>query len=129
MAKRTTAVTNEDIKKYDRMVTKYLRDNIQKNWKEANLSASDDEVALGNTGLTMADMRQYLYMQVVIALQNYDPERKNANGVGAKESTFVFTHLFNRVGQEMKKLTKEKSGYGKWSMNLEDVIKENNEAE
>ena len=122
-------ITDKDIKKYDRMVTKYLRDNIQKNWKEANLNDSDNEVGLGNTGMTMADMRQYVYMQVVIALQNYDPERRNAQGVGAKESTFVYTHLFNRVGQFMKKLTKEKSGYGKWTMNLEDVIKENNEAE
>lgn len=115
-------VTDEDIKKYDRMVTMFLRDSVTKNWKEANLNNSDDEVTLGNTGMTMADMRQYLYMQVVIALQNYDPDRRNSQGVGAKESTFVHTHLFNRIGQYMKKLTKEKSGYGKWSYNLEDVI-------
>jgi hypothetical protein len=103
----------------------FLRDSVQKNWKEANLNASEQEVILGNTGMTMSDMRQYLYMQVVIALQNYNPDNKSK----AKESTFVHTHLFNRIGQHMKKLTKEKSGYGKWAFPIEDVTKENSEWE
>ena len=125
--KETRVVTNEDVKKYDRMVTKWLRDSVVKNWNEANLSKSENEISLGNSGFTMADMRQYLYTEVVVALQKYNPDYRTTRGKPVKESTFVYGHLYNRIGQLMKKLTKTKSGYGIWGMNLEDVIKENTE--
>ena len=142
-------VTNEDVKKYDRLVTKYLRDNVAKNWNEATLSVSQDEVGLGNTGMTMSDMRQHLMTEVVVALQKYNPNyrtkpryQKNEDGTetlddagntimvdpggrSVKESTFVYQHLFNRCGQLMKRLTKKRYGYGVWSSELSTVLHEN----
>jgi len=122
MAKTNRVVTNEDIKKYVPMVNKYLRDSVIKNWNEANMSANDADVSLGNTGMTMADMRQQLYCELVVALQNYNPEFRTKEGRSVKESTFVFQHLFNRTGQLMKKLTKKRYGYGIWSSPVEEVI-------
>lgn len=105
-------ITNEDVKKYDALINKYLRDNISKNWKEATMNPSTWNQALGNTGMTMEDMRQYLRQEVCVAIQNYDPSK------GTKESTFVYTHLFNRCGQLMKKLTRKSSGYGFWGIDI-----------
>lgn len=122
MTKPCRVVTNEDIKKYIPMVNKYLRDSVIKNWNEATLSHSDSEISLGNSGMTMSDMRQHLYAELVIALQNYNPEYRTKDGKSVKESTFVFQHLFNRTGQLMKKLTKKRYGYGIWSSTLEEVI-------
>jgi hypothetical protein len=122
MNKQRRVVTNADIKKYMPLVNKYLRDSIVKNWKEANMSAGDSDISLGNTGMTMADMRQELYYQLVIALQNYNPEYRTADGRSVKEFTFVFQHLYNRVGQLMKKLTKKRYGYGVWMSPVEEVI-------
>jgi hypothetical protein len=120
--KSNRIVTNEDVKKYIPMVNKYLRDSVIKNWNEANMSTIDDEVSLGNTGMAMTDMRQQLYMELVVALKNYNPEYLTAEGKSVKESTFVFAHLFNRTGQLMKKLTKKRYGYGMWASNLEEAI-------
>ena len=111
-------VTNEDIIKYEPMVEKWLRDSVKKNWNEASLSKSQGDITLGNSGYTMNDIRQHLKAEVVIALKNYDPERKT------KESTFIFGHLYNRVGQLMKRLTKRSQGYGIWSSNLEITLNE-----
>lgn len=124
MTKRNSnrIVTNADIKKYIPMVNKYLRDSVIKNWNEANMSVNDTNVTLGNTGMTMADMRQHLNMELVVALQNYDPEYRTKEGRSVKESTFVFQHLFNRIGQLMKKLTKKRYGYGMWMSPVEEVI-------
>jgi hypothetical protein len=122
MTKTRRVVTNEDIKKYVPMVNKYLRDSVIKNWNEANMSLGDSEVTLGNTGMTMADMRQHLYTELVVALQNYNPDYRTKDGRSVKESTFVFQHLFNRIGQLMKKLTKKRYGYGVWSSPVEEVI-------
>jgi hypothetical protein len=122
MNKQRRVVTNADIKKYMPLVNKYLRDSIVKNWKEANMSASDSDISLGNTGMSMSDMRQELYFQLVIALQNYNPEYRTADGRSVKEFTFVFQHLYNRVGQLMKKLTKKRYGYGVWMSPVEEVV-------
>jgi hypothetical protein len=86
------------------------------------MSASDSDISLGNTGMSMSDMRQELYYQLVIALQNYNPEYRTADGRSVKEFTFVFQHLYNRVGQLMKKLTKKRYGYGVWMSPVEEVI-------
>lgn len=115
-------VTNEDIKKYQPMVEKWLRDSVVKNWNEASISKKQDHISLGNSGYTMADMRQHLTTEVVVALQKYKPDYRTAAGRSVKESTFVFTHLFNRVGQLMKRLTKKRCGYGVWSQNLEETF-------
>lgn len=111
-------VTNEMIMQYNQMVESFLRNKIAKNWNEADLSKNMDEVSLGNSGWTIADMRQYLYQEVFIALRNYKTDFKT------KESTFVFGHLDKRVGSLMKKLTKRAKGYGIWSSNLEEVLGE-----
>lgn len=120
----TRVVTNEDIARYEGMVMKYLRDNIIKNWKNEGVSPFDVDstTSLGNTGYTVADFKQYLMMEVVVALQNYDSSFKNADGVGTKESTFVYNHLFNRTGGTMKKLTSVKAGYGMWGIPVEILL-------
>ena len=113
-------VTNEDIIKYMKMVESFLAMSVQKNWNESSMSVKNgkDEIALGNSGYTMADVRQYLTVEVFIALKNYDPLKQT------KESTFVYGHLSKRVGSLMKKLTKHSKGYGFWTSNLEEVLGE-----
>jgi hypothetical protein len=111
-------ITNEHILQYNQMVESWIRNSIIKNWNEADQSKSKDEVGLGNSGWTIADMRQYLYTEVFIALRNYRSD------MSTKESTFVFGHLKNRVGSLMKKLTKKSKGYGVWSSNIEEVLGE-----
>ncbi|NVM33966.1 MAG: hypothetical protein HWN81_00120 [Candidatus Lokiarchaeota archaeon] len=116
-------VTNADIKKYEAMVEMYLQKYVQKNWNEASLNKHDSEVQLGNSGWTMNDFRQHLKTEVLVALQKYNPNYiSERTGKSVKESTFVYQHLFNRTGQLMKKLTKTRYGYGKWTSNLEEVL-------
>ena len=114
-------VTDADVKKYTAMVNKFLRDSVCRNWNESSVKSKDHDVSLGNTGMSMADMRQYLMMELCIGLQKYDPNYRTKEGKPVKESTFVFTHLSNRIGQSMKRLTKKRLGYGMWVSNLEDL--------
>lgn len=120
MEKVSKQVTSEQVSQYVPLVESYLRKHVQKNWNEASTSTKDnnDEVSLGNSGWSMADIRQYLLGEVFIALKNYDPNKNT------KESTFVYGHLSKRVGSLMKKLTKRSKGYGMWSSNLEQVLGE-----
>lgn len=120
MGKEKRNVTNEMVLQYKPMVESWLANQVKKNWNEAEMSTKDgrDEVSLGNSGWTMADVRQYLMTEVCIALQNYKTDFKT------KESTFVYGHLSKRVGSLMKKLTKEAKGYGVWSSNIEEVLGE-----
>jgi hypothetical protein len=118
----TRVVTNEDLEKYYPLVEKYLRDYVKKNWNEAQLNPAQGDVSLGNTGITMNDIRQHLRTEVVVALQKFDPNYITKEGRTVKELTFVYQHLFNRCGQFMKKLTKKRYGYGVWTNNLEEVL-------
>jgi hypothetical protein len=111
-------VSDEMIIKYKPMVESFLKKSVIKNWNEAVMSKTHDEVGLGNSGQTMADIRAYLTSEVFIALRNYNPDYK------AKESTFVYGHLSKRVGSLMKKLTNKSKGYGVWTSNLEEVLGE-----
>jgi len=117
-------VTNEDVKKYQKMVNMYINKYVVKNWNEASNRRASEEVTLGNTGMSMADIRQHLFTEVVVALQKYNPNYRTKEGRSVLESTFVYQHLFNRCGQMMKRLTKKRYGYGVWSSNLEDVLGE-----
>ena len=114
-------LTNEDIAKYEAMVEKYIQENVVKNWNEAQ-GRGNGEVQLGNTGMSLNDIRQHLRAEVCVALYNYDPNYRTKEGKSVKESTFVFKHLFNRTGQLMKRLTKKHYGYGVWVQNLEEVL-------
>jgi hypothetical protein len=116
--KVTRIITNEHILQYNQMVESWIRNSICKNWNESSQAKGQDEVGLGNSGWTIADMRQYLFAEVFIALRNYRSD------MSTKESTFVFGHLKNRVGSLMKKLTKKSKGYGIWSSNIEEVLGE-----
>lgn len=120
MEKQKRKVTDDMVLQYKPMVESWLAKSVKKNWNEANMSTknNNDEISLGNSGWTMADVRQYLMTEVCIALQNYKPEFKT------KESTFVYGHLSKRVGSLMKKLTKHAKGYGVWSSNIEEVLGE-----
>jgi hypothetical protein len=115
-------LTNDDILKYEPMIEKYMRDSVEKNWNEARLGKNQGDVPLGNTGMTMNDIRQHLRTEVCVALYNYDPNYRTKDGRSVKESTFVFQHLFNRTGQLMKRLTKKRYGYGVWHSNLEETL-------
>ena len=115
-------LTNEDVQKYEPMVEKYIRDSVVKNWNEAKTNKSQGDISLGNSGLTVNDIRQHLRAEVCVALHNYNPEYRTKDGRSVKESTFVFQHLFNRVGQLMKRLTKKRYGYGIWHSNLEETL-------
>jgi hypothetical protein len=118
VAEEKREVTDEMILQYTQMVESFLRKSVIKNWNEADMSKHNDSVALGNSGWTMADIRQYLTTEVFIALRNYKPEYKT------KESTFVYGHLSKRVGSLMKRLTNKSKGYGFWSSNIEEVLGE-----
>lgn len=115
-------LTNEDILKYEPMIEKYMRDSVEKNWNEASLHKNKGDIPLGNTGMTMNDIRQHLRAEVCIALYNYDPNYRTKEGRSVKESTFVFQHLFNRTGQLLKRLTKKRYGYGVWHSNIEETL-------
>lgn len=115
-------ITNEDILKYEPMVEKYIRDSVVKNWREASSYKNDGDTSLGNSGLSVNDIRQHLRAEVCVALHNYNPDYRTKDGRSVKESTFVFNHLFNRIGQLMKRVTKPRYGYGVWTHNLEEVL-------
>jgi hypothetical protein len=85
-------VTNEEVKAYIPLVNKFLRDSVVKNWKEATTKKGMDEISLGNTGMTMADMRQYLMCEVVVGLQKYNPDYRTKDGKSVKEFSFIFNH-------------------------------------
>ena len=145
--KPTRVVTNEDIKKYERLVMKFLTQNVAKNWNEANVNSKDD-VTLGNTGMSIHDIKQHLFTELVVALQKYNPNYKSKpryekdkqgnfvlddngekimidpGGRSVKEITFVTTHLYNRCGQLMIKLTTKKTGYGMWASDLSSIFEE-----
>jgi len=116
--------TNEDMKKYERMVNMYLSKFVVKNWNEATMSKANNNVMLGNTGMTMEDIKQHLYAEVVVAISKYNPDYRTAEGRSVLESTFVYQHLFNRTGQLMKKLTKKRYGYGMWMSCIQEVLGE-----
>lgn len=115
-------LTNEDILKYEPMVEKYIRDNVAKNWNEANTKKGQGDNSLGNTGMSLNDIRQHLRTEVCVALYNYNPNYRTKDGRSVKESTFVFQHLFNRTGQMMKRLTKKRYGYGVWTGQIESEL-------
>lgn len=116
-------VTNEDVKKYKGLVELFIKKSVRKNWaNEIAKTTKDTECALGNTGMALADFRQYLYTELVVALQKYNPDYLTAEGRSVKESSFVYTHLSNRIGQVLKRLTKRRFGYGIFSANLEETI-------
>jgi hypothetical protein len=121
-SKPKRALTNEDVLKYEPMVEKYIRDSVVKNWNEASTSKNRGDVSLGNSGLTVNDIRQHLRAEVCVALHNFNPDYRTKDGRSVKESTFVFQHLSNRIGQLMKRLTKKKYGYGVWHSNIEETL-------
>jgi hypothetical protein len=120
-------VTNEDIKKYMPMVDSYIRKSVLKNWNEASLNKNKRDISLGNTGMTINDIRQYLLLEVCIGLQKYNVNYRTEDGASVKESTFIFTHIFNRGGQLLKRLCKRRAGYGIWTNQFESVIGDINE--
>ena len=122
--KNVRIVTNEDIKKYVPMVNMWIRKSVVKNFSDSSTRKDDDEHSLGNTGMSIADIKQDLFAEVVVALQKYNPEYRTAEGKGVKESTFVYQHLYNRIGQKMKRLTKLRQGYSKWSIPVEELFGE-----
>jgi hypothetical protein len=121
MSKRV--VTNEDIKKYEWMVDSFIQRHVVKNFTEAyNNPKTRNHIFLGNTGMTLGDIRQHLLTELVIALQNYKPDVIGGpTGKPVQESSFLHTHLTFRVGAMMKKLSSSARGYGRWHAQLEKI--------
>lgn len=107
------------------MIERYIRDYVLKNWKEAKGGKSNGEISLGNTGMTVNDIRQHLKAELCIALYNFNPNYVTKEGRTVKESTFVYRHIFNRIGQTLKRLTKKRYGYGVRTANIDDILNEN----
>jgi|GEM_PF-5993666 len=120
--KQKRVITNEDVLKYEPLIEMYIRDSVVKNWNEAQTNKDQGDISLGNTGMTVNDIRQHLRAEVCVALHNYNPDYRTKEGKSVKESTFVYRHLFNRIGQLMKRLTKKHYGYGVWHANLEETL-------
>lgn len=123
-SKPKRVLTDKDVLQYEPMVEKYIRDYVVKNWNEAKQDQRKGrgDVSLGNTGMSLNDIRQHLRAEVCVALYNYNPDYRTKDGKSVKESTFVFQHLFNRTGQMMKRLTKKRYGYGVWHANIEETL-------
>jgi hypothetical protein len=117
-------LSDADVLQYEPMVEKYIRDYVVKNWNGAKEDARKGrgEMPLGNSGQSINDIRQHLRAEVCIALYNYNPNYRTKEGRSVKESTFVYQHLFNRIGQMMKRLTKKRYGYGVWHSNIEETL-------
>jgi len=122
MKKREERITNDDVLKYEPMIESYIHRYVAKNWNEAQTHKNAGDIFLGCTGWTLNDIRQHLRQEVFIAIQNYDPEYTNKDGIKAKESTFVYHHLWLRCGQLMKRLTHGRKGYGVFHRNLEEIL-------
>jgi len=120
--KYNRTLTNDDVLKYEPMVEKYIRDYVVKNWNEASTRKGQGDIALGNSGMSLNDIRQHLRTEVCVALYNFNPNYRTKEGRTVKESTFVYQHLFNRIGQMMKRLTKKRYGYGVWHSNIEETL-------
>jgi hypothetical protein len=115
-------ITNQDIYKYKPMVEKFLRDSVLRNWSEGVLKTANYDMSLGNTGMSIDDFRQYLMTELVVGLQKYKPDFKTEEDRSVKESTFIYCHLSNRIGQLLKKLTKRRFGYAIWMSNLDEIL-------
>jgi hypothetical protein len=122
-------VTNDDIKKYEWMVDSFIQRHVVKNFNEArNSPRTRDHIMLGNTGMTLGDIRQHLLVELFIALQNYKPNViGQTTGRPVQESSFLHTHLQFRVGAMMKKLTSPAKGYARWHSQIEKVQYETEE--
>lgn len=120
-------VTNEDVKKYEALVERFIKDSVQRNWTESKIRDPGKDIALGNTGMSIDDFRQYLRMEVCVGIQKYNPDYRTPDGRSVKESSFVFTHLMNRCGSLLKRLTKKRHAYGIWATSLEDIMSHANE--
>lgn len=116
----TRVLKEEDINNYNNMVDMFIRDSVKKNWTETKYSYNDD-LFLGNTGMTLEDFKQFLRTEVCVALYKYDPNYKTESGQSVKESTFVYRHLWNRLGSLLNKVTSEQKGYGVFMNPIEDV--------
>jgi len=124
-SRKTREVTSEMVEQYFPLVEKFLNKYVVKNWNEASMGKSLDEISLGNSGMSMADIRQHLRTELFVGLSKYNPDYRTKDGRSVKEITFLYTHLYNRIGQLMKRLVKREKGYGAWSSNLEETLFEN----
>ncbi len=116
----TRKVTSEEIAKYESLVNSFVRKSVNKNWNIND--RSDPDSPLGNSGWTLADIRQYLRTEVFVALTKYNPDFRTKEGKSVKELTFIFNHLNFRVGSLLKRLTNKKAGYGVFSTQIEKVM-------
>jgi len=115
-------ITDADVKRYVPLVEMYLKKNVLKNWNEAQLHNAGEDRTLGNTGMSIDDIRQQLLTEVCVALHKYKPDYRTKDGKSVKEITFVYTHIYNRCGQLMKRLVSKGRGYGVWMQNIEETF-------
>jgi len=104
MAKRK--VTDKELMEFKRIVDHFISKMVLKCWKGSSLAKDKENCVLGNTGMTVSDVRQYLLLETFIALSNFKEDRNT------KPSTFVYKHLTFRTSQLLTSLCSKRRGYG-----------------
>lgn len=117
-------VRDDEIKAYEPMIEHHIRKYILKNWQDVPQHRGSGEVSVGATGMSLDDIRQYLRAEVFVAMTKYNPDYRTKEGKSVKESTFVYQHLWKRIGSMMKRLTKRRQGYGVRFSPVEQVLGE-----
>jgi hypothetical protein len=122
-------ITNEDILKYEDMISYFIKNMVIKNFSmQRPISTSEVESMLGNSGLTLEDIRQNMRVEVFKALSNYDKGIAGHEGRVAKESTFVYGHLWKRFGSLLNKITGKGAGYNVSVTNIDDLLTPNKDS-
>jgi hypothetical protein len=116
-ANRFPPVNNEAqrVLSYKRMIYAAIK-KMSGAWNDVNRSSH----LAGLLPFDRDDLLQQGFLEVTIALRRYDATH-NSN---AKESTFVYKHLWNRFGQIAHKHKKKSKGYG--VTHVRDVIEDGN---
>lgn len=104
-ANRWPPVPNEGerVKAYRYMVQAMIRKMTGK-WKDAYLKRHTP----GQLPFSAEDLMQQGMLEVMIAIRKYN----GTHASGAKESTFVYRHVWNRFGHIAHKYSKKSRGYG-----------------
>lgn len=116
-----TKPNGKDVLKYEPLINKIINQVILKNWNNVNYLAFQDTMDLGQTGHSVADIRQDLRLMVWKALLRYNPNRRNNQGIGATEFTYVHTYVKNRALTFIKRFTQDKRGYGVYHTYLSQI--------
>ena len=112
----TRILTNADIQKYVPLVEKVIREYVKLD------CFGKMQGIIKSTGWDEEDFRQHMMMELCIALKNYKGDYITSGGSSVKEITFVYGHLYKKISQQIRQLSKEKRGYSKNFNNPEEIF-------